>query len=56
VLNKLFPREMFRTVIHQNTKLRESPAFGKSIFEYDISSSGARDYIKFTAEVLSYDR
>ena len=56
VLCKLFPREMFKTVIHQNTKLKESPAFGKSIYEYDITSSGARDYIKLTAEILTYEK
>ncbi len=55
VLSRMFPRELFNTVIHQNTKLRESPAFGKSIFEYDISCNGARDYIKLTAEILAYD-
>jgi len=55
VLNRLFPKEMFQTVIHTNTRLRESPAFGKSIFEYDISSHGARDYIKLTAEILAYE-
>ena len=56
VLCKLFPREMFKTVIHQNTKLKESPAFGKSIYEDDITSSGARDYIKLTAEILTYEK
>lgn len=56
VLHRLFPKEMFKTVIHVNTRLRESPAFGKSIFEYDISCHGARDYIKLTAEILAYER
>ena len=56
VLNRLFPKELFKTVIHQNTRLKESPAFGKSIFEYDISSYGAQDYIKLTAEILAYDK
>jgi chromosome partitioning protein len=55
VLSRMFPRELFNTVIHQNIRLRESPAFGKSIFEYDISCNGARDYIKLTAEILAYD-
>lgn len=55
VLSRMFPRELFNTVIHQNTRLRESPAFGKSIYEYDITCNGARDYIKLTAEILAYD-
>lgn len=55
VLSRMFPRELFGTVINTNIKLRESPAYGKSIYEYDISCNGARDYIKLTAEILAYD-
>ncbi|MBW7998097.1 MAG: ParA family protein [Candidatus Glassbacteria bacterium] len=55
VLSRMFARELFSTVIHQNIRLRESPAFGQSIYEYDISCNGARDYIKLTAEILAYD-
>ncbi|HUU28341.1 MAG TPA: ParA family protein [archaeon] len=56
VLSRLFPKEMFKTIIHNNIRLTESPAFGKTIFEYDITCSGAQDYIKLTAEILTYDR
>ena len=55
VLSRLFPNELFRTVINVNTRLRESPAYGKTIFEYDIASSGARDYFKLTSEILAHD-
>ncbi|MBN2290482.1 MAG: ParA family protein [Candidatus Glassbacteria bacterium] len=56
VLGKLFPKELFKTIIHSNIRLRESPAYGMTIFEYDISSAGARDYINLTAEVLAGER
>ncbi len=56
ILNKLFPKEMFKTVIHNNVRLTESPAYGKTIYEYDITCAGAQDYIKLTAEILTYDR
>ncbi len=56
LLYRMFPKEVFRTVIHSNVRLREAPAFGQTIFEYDIGSTGARDYIKLTAEVLAHDR
>ena len=56
VLSQLFPKELFKTIIHNNISLRESPAYGMTIFEYDISSTGARDYINLTAEVLAFER
>ncbi|MEA2062804.1 MAG: ParA family protein [Gemmatimonadota bacterium] len=56
VLDKMFPSEMFKTVIHNNVKLKESPAYGMTIFEYDIDSTGARDYINLTAEILASER
>ncbi len=55
VLGRLFPSELFKTVINVNTRLRESPAYGKTIFEYDIASSGARDYFKLTSEILAHE-
>lgn len=38
--------------IHHNTKLKEAPKFGKSIFNYAPSSSGAKDYAKVVEQVL----
>jgi chromosome partitioning protein len=56
VLSKLFPKELFKTVVRSNIRLKESPAYGMTIFEYDISSAGARDYINLTAEILASER
>lgn len=48
-----FPDKVFNTVIRVNTRLREAPSYGKTIFEYAINSSGAEDYFNLTNEVLS---
>jgi len=39
--------------IHMNSKIKEAPKFGKSIFSYAKSSSGARDYGKLVEDVLA---
>ncbi len=40
------------TMIRVNVKLAEAPSHGKSIFEYDASSNGAKDYAALAAEML----
>jgi len=37
--------------IRQNIKLAEAPGYGKSIFEYEMNSNGARDYMDLAIEV-----
>ena len=50
-LTELFPREIFRTMIRINVRLKESPAYGKTVFEYDPFSTGAIDYRCLVDEV-----
>ena len=52
VLCKHFPNKVFETVIRVNTRLREAPSYGKTIFEYTINSTGSEDYFNLTNEVL----
>jgi chromosome partitioning protein len=52
VLLKHFPNKVFETVIRVNTRLREAPSYGQTIFEYAINSTGAEDYFNLTNEVL----
>lgn len=40
------------TPIRYNVKLSEAPAFGKTIFEFDKFSKGARDYSSLTQRIL----
>jgi chromosome partitioning protein len=56
VLNEVvkhFGDKVFKTLIPRNVKLAEAPSFGKTIFEHDHWSKGARAYKKLAIEVLS---
>ena len=46
-----FPEKIFKTVIPRSVRLSEAPSFGKSIFEYDPTSSGAIAYGNLAKEV-----
>ncbi|OGF99823.1 MAG: hypothetical protein A3F83_00505 [Candidatus Glassbacteria bacterium RIFCSPLOWO2_12_FULL_58_11] len=52
VLLRHFPNKVFETVIRVNTRLREAPSYGQTVFEYAINSTGAEDYFSLTNEVL----
>ena len=52
-VRKHFGEKVFRTVIPRNVKLAEAPSFGKTIFEYDKWSKGAKAYKQFAAEILA---
>lgn len=47
-----FPKEIFKTVVKNNSKLAEAPAKAKDIFEYDAKSSGAEAYRELTKEII----
>lgn len=54
VMNELtnhFGDKVFRTVIPRNVRLAEAPSFGKTIFEHDRWSKGARAYKNLAKEV-----
>lgn len=46
-----FGDKLFKTVIPRNVRLAEAPSFGKTIFEHDKWSKGARSYKQFAKEV-----
>jgi chromosome partitioning protein len=46
-----FGEKLFKTVIPRNVRLAEAPSFGKTIFEHDRWSKGARSYKQFAKEV-----
>ena len=39
--------------IRVNSKLKEAPKYGKSIFAYDIKSRGAKDYTQLVKSVIN---
>ena len=50
-LCKHFGAKLFKTVIPRNVRLAEAPSFGKTIFEHDRWSKGARAYKQLAKEV-----
>ena len=48
-----YPKQAFRTAIPRTVRLSEAPSFGKTIFEYDPASLGAKAYSAFTKEVIA---
>lgn len=48
-----FPDRLFRTVIHRNVRLSESPSHGKPAYLYDVNSTGAQDYLALAAELIA---
>ena len=47
-----FPGPVFRAIIPRSVRLAEAPSFGKSIFDFDAFSKGARAYKMLAREVL----
>ncbi len=50
-LQNHFGDKVFKTVIPRNVRLAEAPSFGKTIFEHDRWSKGARSYKQLAKEV-----
>lgn len=51
-VKKYFGENLFKTVIPRNVRLAEAPSYGKTIFEHDKWSKGARAYKALTKEIL----
>ncbi len=50
-LKNHFADKLFKTVIPRNVRLAEAPSYGKTIFEHDRWSKGARAYKQLAKEV-----
>ena len=51
-VHNYFGDKVFKTMIPRNVRLAEAPSYGKTIYEYDKWSKGARAYKQFVKEVL----
>ena len=51
-VNGFFKDKLFKTYIHRNVRLSEAPSFGKPALLYDANSTGARNYMSLTEEIL----
>lgn len=47
-----FPEKVFRTVVHRNVRLSESPSHGKPAMLYDLRSTGAQSYLSLAEEII----
>lgn len=52
-LKNHFGDKLFKTIIPRNVRLAEAPSFGKTIFEHDRWSKGARAYKQLAKEVAN---
>ncbi len=50
-IRRFFGKKVFKSVIHQNVRLAEAPSHGKTIFDYDQNSTGAKDFKALAREV-----
>ena len=48
-----FQDMVFKTIIHRNVRLGESPSFGETIVIHDATSKGAINYLNLANEILS---
>jgi chromosome partitioning protein len=51
-----FPGRVFEAVIPRSVRLAEAPSFGKSIFDFDLFSRGAKSYKNLAAEILRLEK
>ncbi|MEM9885566.1 MAG: AAA family ATPase [Bacteroidota bacterium] len=51
-IHKYFGDKVFKTAIRDNVALAEAPAQRKDIFAYNRSSSGAKDYLALSKEIM----
>ncbi|MEG0033798.1 MAG: ParA family protein, partial [Mucinivorans sp.] len=47
-----FVGQVYQTIIGRNTRLSESPSFGKPVVLYDAASSGSINYMNLAKEFL----
>jgi chromosome partitioning protein len=55
-VKKHFQNMVFETIIQRNTKLSESPSFGKPVILYDANSTGAINYLNLAKEMLQKNK
>ena len=48
-----FQDMVFKTIIHRNVRLGESPSFGETIIIHDASSKGAINYLNLANEIIN---
>jgi chromosome partitioning protein len=54
-IKERFGHKVFNSMIRVNVALAEAPSVGKTIFEYQPDSHGAKDYLRLCQEILGAD-
>ncbi len=54
-VRKYFKERVYKTCIYRSVRLAEAPSYGKSIFEHDLRSEGAKAYASLAQEVIKYN-
>jgi chromosome partitioning protein len=54
-MRKYFSDKVYKTVINRNVRLSEAPSFGKPVILYDITSTGAENYLSLAEEILNHN-
>ena len=47
---------VFKTIIHRNVTLGESPSYGETIIIHDATSKGAINYLNLASEILENEQ
>lgn len=53
VIKERFGKTVFETFIRENLSISEAQSHGKTIFEYQPNSNGARDYMNLCHEIIN---
>ena len=51
-VKKYLGEKVFKTIIHRNVRITDSPSFAKPVILYDAVSTGAKNYISLAAELI----
>ncbi|PID88294.1 MAG: chromosome partitioning protein ParA [Bacteroidia bacterium] len=51
-----FQDRVFQAKVRENIALAEAPAAGKDIYEYDMGSNGAFDYLRVVLEIIDMEK
>ena len=51
-LKEMVTDYVFKTIIHRNSKVGESPSVGKPVIMYDATSTGAVNFLNLATEFL----
>lgn len=52
-VQRYFDKKVFKTVITRNVRLSEAPSFGKPVMIYDPWSTGTKNYLDLSKEVIA---